>query len=113
MLAVAKTVTTLDVAGWGDAQIADGVPQEESAGKLAGKSFAELNTLAREANEEALAGSGRPSDAFVLDRLDARSLGGLLYLFMASVAYEGELLDVCAYDQPGVEAYKKIMKARL
>lgn len=108
-----KTVTTVDVADWGAAGVADRVPEEQVAGKLAGKTFAQLNTLAREANEDALRGSGRPSDAWVLGRLDARTLGGFLYLLMASVAYEGELMDVCAYDQPGVEAYKKIMKARL
>lgn len=108
-----KTVTTIDVADWGAPTVADRVPEEQVAGKLAGKTFAALNTLAREANEDALRGSGRPSDAWVLDRIDARTLGGFLYTLMASVAYEGELLDVCAYDQPGVEAYKKIMKARL
>lgn len=108
-----KTVTTLDVAEWGPAEAADQVPQDPVAKALAGKPFARLNTIARESNEEALAGDGRPSDALVLERLDARTLGGLLVLLMASVAYEGELLDVCAYDQPGVEAYKKIMKARL
>ncbi|MGE0712883.1 MAG: glucose-6-phosphate isomerase [Planctomycetota bacterium] len=108
-----KTVTTVDVADWGPATAADRVPELAAAGKLAGKTFAALNTIARESNEEALASSGRPSDAFVLDRLDARTLGAFLYTLMASVSYEGELLDVCAYDQPGVEAYKKIMKTRL
>lgn len=108
-----KTVTTVDVADWGAATVADRVPEEAVAGKLAGKTFSALNTLAREANEDALRGSGRPSDAWILDRIDARTIGAFLYTLMASVAYEGELLDVCAYDQPGVEAYKKIMKARL
>jgi glucose-6-phosphate isomerase len=108
-----KTVTTLDVADWGPAETADRVPDDPTARALAGRPFAELNTLARVANEEALFGSGRPSDAFVLDRIEPRTLGGLLYLLMASVAYEGELLDVCTYDQPGVEAYKKIMRERL
>ncbi len=107
-----KTVTTVDVADWGPVTV-DRVPEVEAAGKLAGKTFAELNTLARVANEEALASDGRPSDALILDRIDARTLGGLLYFLMASVAYEGELMDVCAYDQPGVEAYKKIMRERL
>ncbi len=108
-----KTVTTLDVLDWGPATVADRVPEVPVAGALAGRTFGALNTLAREANEEALHGSGRPSDAWLLDRLDARTLGALLWTLMASVAYEGELLDVCAYDQPGVEAYKKIMRARL
>jgi glucose-6-phosphate isomerase len=112
-----KVVTTLDVADWGAAETADRVPDavvdHPAAQKLRGKTFAELNTVARESNEQALASDGRPSCALVLDRLDARTLGALLYFLMATVGYEGELLDVCAYDQPGVEAYKKIMKARL
>lgn len=107
-----KTLTTLDVADWGRATV-DRVPAVEAAGPLAGKTFAALNTLARQANEEALASDGRPSDSLVLDRLDPRCLGGLLYFLMASVAYEGELMNVCAYDQPGVEAYKAIMKGRI
>lgn len=111
--ALDKTVTTLDVKDWGAPTAADRVPDLGAAGKLAGKTFASLNTLAREANEEALASSGRPSDSWILDTLDARTLGGLLTLLMASVCYEGELLDVCTFDQPGVEAYKAIMRKRL
>jgi len=111
-----KVVTTLDVSEWGPANVADRVPtglENPAARKLAGKTFSQLNSLARESNEEALARDGRPSCSLVLDRLDARTLGSLLYFLMATVAYEGELLDVCAYDQPGVEAYKGIMKERL
>lgn len=108
-----KSVTTLDVLDWGQATAADRVPNQDAAGKLAGKLFAELNTIARESNEEALASDGRPSDSWLLDRLNAESLGSLLYMLMASVAYEGELLGICAYDQPGVEAYKAIMRTRL
>lgn len=112
-----KVVTTLDVADWGTATATDRVPdavlEHPAAQKLRGKTFAELNTIARESNEEALAKDGRPSCCLVIDRIDARVLGGLLYFFMATVAYEGELLDVCAYDQPGVEAYKAIMKKKL
>ena len=32
---------------------------------------------------------------------------------MFSIAYEGELADVDAFDQPGVETYKRLMKAAL
>ena len=32
---------------------------------------------------------------------------------MLTIAYEGELADVDAFDQPGVEVYKKLMKAQL
>ena len=40
-------------------------------------------------------------------------LGQLMYFLMLTIAYEGELADVDAFDQPGVEVYKKLMKAQL
>ncbi len=47
--------------------------------------------------------------ALELDELDARAVGGLIYLFEKAVAVGGRLLDVNPFDQPGVEAYKKAM----
>ena len=40
-------------------------------------------------------------------------LGQVMYLLMLTVADEGELADVDAYDQPGVEVYKRFMKEKL
>ena len=53
------------------------------------------------------------SEQRVLPELAPRYIGQLLMFLMYSIAYEGELADVDAYDQPGVEAYKRIMKAEL
>ena len=36
-------------------------------------------------------------------------LGQLLYMLALGIAYEGELADVDGFNQPGVEAYKRIM----
>ena len=36
-----------------------------------------------------------------------------MYFLMLSIAYEGEMADVDAYNQPGVETYKKIMNNML
>ena len=36
-------------------------------------------------------------------------LGALMYFFFLTIAYEGSLLQINAFDQPGVEAYKKIL----
>ena len=44
-----------------------------------------------------------------LERKDEESVGALLYFLEMATAYEGELLGVNSYDQPGVEAYKKNM----
>ena len=38
---------------------------------------------------------------------------GLFYFFMLTVAYEGGLAGINAFDQPGVETYKKIMNTYL
>lgn len=69
--------------------------------------------IALAANEEALASDGRYSARYVLPHLNEYYLGQLLYFLMLSIAYEGELANVDAYDQPGVEAYKKIMKSKI
>ncbi len=39
--------------------------------------------------------------------------GGLIYFFEMATAFEGELLNVNAFDQPGVEGYKNYMYYKL
>ena len=54
----------------------------------------------------ALMEGGRQSMAITLRRFDARSLGALVALFERAVGLYGELVNVNAYHQPGVEAGK-------
>lgn len=69
--------------------------------------------VALAANEAALSSDNRYNAKFTLHKLNEYYLGQMMYFLMLSVAYEGELADVDAYDQPGVEVYKRIMKAQL
>lgn len=69
--------------------------------------------IAMEANEEALMSDGRMSALYRLPQLDEFYLGQIFYYLMLSIAYEGELANVDAFDQPGVEVYKKIMRRKL
>jgi glucose-6-phosphate isomerase len=55
----------------------------------------------------ALSEGGRQSLSLTLRRFDERSLGALIALFERAVGLYGELVDVNAYHQPGVEAGKK------
>jgi glucose-6-phosphate isomerase len=55
----------------------------------------------------ALSEGGRQSSTITLRQLDARSLGALIALFERAVGLYGELVNVNAYHQPGVEAGKK------
>ena len=88
-------------------------PQEKAFGLYAGKEMDVLLKAALTANETALTEDGRLNARYVLPELAPRYIGQLLMFLMYSIAYEGELADVDAYDQPGVEAYKRIMKAEL
>lgn len=56
---------------------------------------------------DALTGSGHPSLMISLEKLDAHSLGVLIALFERAVGLYAELINVNAYDQPGVEAGKE------
>lgn len=64
---------------------------------------------ARRANEEALASEGRMSCHIAMKELTPFHVGALMYFFFLAIAYEGALANINAYDQPGVEDYKKIL----
>lgn len=74
---------------------------------LAGSSLEKLLEAERSAASAALAVNGRPNCAVELDRLDEGHLGAFLQLFMFQTAFMGELLDVNAFDQEGVEMGKR------
>lgn len=73
---------------------------------LGGHTIAGLLAAEAEGTALALAGAGRPNAAFRLPEVTAFTLGQLIYLLEVATAYSGELYDVDAFDQPGVEAGK-------
>ena len=64
---------------------------------------------ARRANEEALANEGRMSCHISIKELTPFHVEALMYFFFLTIAYEGAMENVDAFDQPGVEDYKKIL----
>jgi len=80
---------------------------------LAGKSFCQLMQLAQEATEWALVSQNRPNCTIIIPEVSAYNWGALLFFFQMATAFEGELLNVNAYDQPGVEGYKNYMYYKL
>jgi glucose-6-phosphate isomerase len=80
---------------------------------LSEKKFSELIMLAQEATEWALASANRPSCAVIMPEVSAYNWGALLFFFEMATAFEGELLNVNAFDQPGVEGYKNYMYCKL
>jgi glucose-6-phosphate isomerase len=109
-----KVVQFLRIESWEhDITVPDVFLQEAVAARFAGITLSAALEVARESNAEALAADGRFNAVLSLPSLSAFHLGELLYLLALSIAYEGELADVDAFDQPGVEAYKKIMGPKI
>nr|WP_188399522.1 glucose-6-phosphate isomerase [Sporomusa sp. GT1] len=105
-----KVVQFVKVAAWeNDPVIPDVFPSADKLSEIAGLRLSQALDAAREANAAALRSDGRFNATFVLPEMTAYHLGELLYLLALSVAYEGELADVDAFDQPGVEAYKRLL----
>ena len=109
-----KVVQFVQVADWEENPvIPDVFPSAKKLSEISSLHLSQALDAAMAANAEALSSDGRLNATFVLPRVNAYHLGELLYLLALSVAYEGELADVDAFDQPGVEAYKRIMGPKL
>ncbi len=80
---------------------------------LAGKRISEVNRMAELGVQLAHVDGGVPNIRIGIPRIDARTVGGLLYFFEKACGISGYLLGVNPFDQPGVEAYKKNMFALL
>lgn len=105
-----KVVQFLEVGEWeSDPMIPDAFPSAPKLSDISGLPISAALQAALESNAQALAGDNRMNAVFHLPKLNAFHLGELLYLLALSIAYEGELADVDAFDQPGVEGYKRIL----
>jgi len=74
---------------------------------LGGRTLAELLDAERLSTAAALTRNSRPNCTFTLDRVDEEHLGAFLQLLEFQTAFMGELLDVNAFDQEGVELGKR------
>lgn len=80
---------------------------------LAGKRVDEVNKMAELGTQLAHVDGGVPNIRIAIERLDACHLGQLIYFFERACGIHCQLLGVNAFNQPGVEAYKKNMFALL
>ena len=105
-----KVVQFIRVENWDEDYVIPNVfPEAQKLADISGVKMSQALEVARESNAKALASNNRFNALFSLPKLDAYNLGQLLYMLALSIAYEGELADVDAFNQPGVEAYKRIM----
>ena len=80
---------------------------------LSGNDYSRLLSLAQEATEWALVRQNRPNCTIILPELTPYYWGALIFFFEMATAFEGELLNINAFDQPGVEGYKNYMYYKL
>ncbi|ATY86469.1 glucose-6-phosphate isomerase [Kyrpidia spormannii] len=115
--------TVLDVDGSSAPQPANGEPPDPRAvipddvdaasAYLAGKRLDDLQEAAMAAVMEAHREGGVPQLWIEAKGPGEELVGELVFFFEAACALGGYLLGVDPYDQPGVEAYKRKLKARL
>ena len=109
-----KVIQFIRIENWkNDIEIPNVFPEAQKLADISGVTMGQALEVARESNADALAGNKRYNACFTLPELNAYHLGELLYMLAMSIAYEGELADVDAFNQPGVESYKRIMGPKL
>lgn len=80
---------------------------------LGGHSFNELIKSEQIATEYAITKSGHMNKTITLPEVNAFTIGQLICLFELQTAFAGELLNINAFDQPGVEEGKNATYALL
>ncbi|MEK9152889.1 MAG: glucose-6-phosphate isomerase, partial [Patescibacteria group bacterium] len=88
-------------------------PDMEGVAYMAGHSFEEILHAERAATAMALTKNGRPNGTLSIPAITPGSLGALMYMFMLATAVAGEIMELNAYDQPGVEGMKRALYALL
>jgi glucose-6-phosphate isomerase len=102
-----KVITFLTVEKFGrTVTIPHAFPEYEAVKYLGDHTLNELISAEQRATEMALTQMGKPNCAIRLQKVDERTVGGLLYMLEMQTAYAGELYNINAFDQPGVELGK-------
>lgn len=102
-----KLITLLKVEDFRcETAIPHGCEQFVDVSFLGGKTLNELIEAERQGTEYALFRAGRMSQTIILPHVDAHTIGQLMFFFEMTTAYAGELLDIDAFNQPGVEQSK-------
>jgi len=111
-----KTVTFFKIENLNDHTI---VPENDvfsdfGLDYINGKSFNELINLQAESTYESLIiEKDIPCDIITISEIDEKNIAKLMYRFQLLVSCIGSFLQINTYDQPGVEAGKKILKEKL
>jgi glucose-6-phosphate isomerase len=109
-----KTVTFVAIRSRAnDVRIPTALEDVKELGYLGGHSLGELIDIEQRATAGALARRGRPNMTITLDRVDPSEVGELMMFLEIATAYAGQLYEIDAFNQPGVELGKQFAYALL
>jgi len=77
------------------------------------KGYPDVMQAALQGTNQAYFDAARPTADLAVPALSEHTMGQLMQMLMLATVVEGRLLGVNPYGQPGVEAYKRNMKALL
>lgn len=86
--------------------IPDGAKDYPNVNFLCGATMGKLLNTERVATEYALLKAGRLNNTIILPEVNAFTIGQLLMFFQLQTAYAGAMLNIDAFNQPGVEEGK-------
>lgn len=89
--------------------IPDSAQNLDGLNYLAGRKLSYFNQTAEAATISAHRAGGIPVYQLKTDKIDAQTMGALIYFFGLACAISAKLSGVDPFDQPGVEAYKNNM----
>lgn len=102
-----KVITFLEVRNFrSDYTIPQGCEDMPDVNFLCKHTLAELMNNELFATRYNLTRRGRMNYTIVMDKVDEYNIGSLIYLLQMQTAYAGALLNIDAYNQPGVEGGK-------
>ena len=102
-----KVVTFIEIGAFrNEVNIPDGCEEFPDVNFLCGNTLGTLLNTELKATRYALTKAQRMNYTIFVPTLNEESLGELLYLFEMQTAFIGEMLDIDAYNQPGVEEGK-------
>jgi glucose-6-phosphate isomerase len=94
-------------------RVGESVLDQDGLNRIADKSLPQIMSAAIEGTNRAYREDARPTADLHLPAVDEASLGQLFQMLMIATVVEGRLIGINPYGQPGVEGYKKHMKAIL
>lgn len=109
-----KVVTFIGVEKYrNEVKISGGCEDIPSVSFLSGHTLNELIAAEMYATEYALTKNHRPNAMITLPKVNANTIGQLMFFFMMQTAYTGCMLNIDTFNQPGVEEGKNATYALL